>query len=62
MAMHVSLSGPRAWVGVSFGVTHKCCLGSSIGALPTEDRLAIAIELVLCVMTVLVLFVVVLVI
>lgn len=28
--MHVSLS----WVGVGFGVTHKCCLGSSRGALP----------------------------
>lgn len=28
--VHVSLS----WVGVCFGVTHKCCLGSSRGAPP----------------------------
>lgn len=31
--VHVSLS----WVGVGFGVTHKCCLGSSRGA-PPEAR------------------------
>lgn len=32
--MHVSLSRLRAWVGVGFGVTHKCCQGSSRGTLP----------------------------
>lgn len=32
--MHVSLS----WVGVGFGVTHKCCLGSSRRALPRAGK------------------------
>lgn len=32
--MHVSLSG----VGLGFGVTHKCCLGSSIEALPRGEE------------------------
>lgn len=32
--MHVSLSRLRAWVGMGFEGTHKCCLGSSRGALP----------------------------
>lgn len=32
--VHVSLS----WVGVCFGVTHKCCLGSSRGAPPEGRR------------------------
>ena len=31
---HVSLSGPRTWVGAGSGATDKCCLGSSKGELP----------------------------
>lgn len=36
--MHVSLSELKAWVGVGFGVTHECWLGSSRGALPKGGK------------------------
>lgn len=42
---HVSLSGPRAWVGAGSGATDKRCLGSSRGELPRGGWLSWGLDM-----------------